>query len=445
MIASDELIERLADPKSGFSIAPIIDATNQIGEGSIDIRLGPDIIVSPRATGATVFDPTDSGTFKKDLERRQKYVRRGVGDPFLLQPGEFVIGRSLEYLTLPADISAEALGRSSWGRLGLVIATATLIQPGFNGTITLELANVGDTPIMLTVGLTIAQLTFERCEVEGGEVEEDEDVRQGGLTQGEVERLREWRRRHQKAKAEKGRYVGQIKPALSRLDRDPDLSWVTPIAFKYVLGVVGERYAGKATMIDFLIVRRHFRLYRLSQFIEAEAKRRGMDWSDRRVLHEVGDEMREERGKAVLAQMAFREIREDLLDPDGEHSATPVLIVGFRLPEEIEAWNGVEAFRPVVVESALGRRRERAFDGGWLSADALPDYPRNGSVGERDSWFEKTVDRVPGSIDRRPVIAAARETDGCIVLKNDDTRADLQRAVEQQLSELEQQWRSREY
>jgi len=126
--------------------------------------VGPDIIVSPRATGATVFDPTDSRTFKKDLERRQKYVRRGVGDPFLLQPGEFVIGRSLEYVTVPADVSGEALGRSSWGRLDSSSQRRRLIQPGFKRTITLELANVGDTPIMLTVGLTIAQLIFERCD-----------------------------------------------------------------------------------------------------------------------------------------------------------------------------------------------------------------------------------------------------------------------------------------
>jgi dCTP deaminase len=64
-------------------------------------------------------------------------------------------------VTLPKNLSAQASGRSSWGRLGLVIATATLIQPKFRGTITLELANIGTVPIVLYVGVRIAQITLE--------------------------------------------------------------------------------------------------------------------------------------------------------------------------------------------------------------------------------------------------------------------------------------------
>src|SRR3954453_15497787 len=119
----------LADPRSGLVVTPLIDHS-QIGEASVDIRLGPDIIVARRATGATAFDAADAPSFRDALRARQEYIRRGLGDSFHLQPGEFAIARSLEYIALPKDVSAEALGRSSWGRLGLTIATATMVNPG---------------------------------------------------------------------------------------------------------------------------------------------------------------------------------------------------------------------------------------------------------------------------------------------------------------------------
>lgn len=442
MISSDELIEKLADPKSQLSVTPLIDAAGQIGEGSIDIRLGPDIIVSPRATGATVFDPTDPATFRKNLDQRQEYVRRGIGDPFLLHPGEFVIGRSLEYVTLPADISAEALGRSSWGRLGLVIATATLIQPSFKGTVTLELANVGDTPIMLTVGLNIAQLVFQRC----ASADESESESESGLSEEQRERVKEWRRRHKKLNRDKGRYRLQIKPALSRLHKDDDLRWVTPMAIRYVLGVVGERYAGKSTMIDYLTTRHHFHLYRLTQFIQEEARRRGLDALDRRILRRVGDEMRKEHGPGILAQLAFKKIRSDFLDPDSSRRALPIVIEGFRVPKEIEVWQNIEAFRPVVVEAATSVRRRRAIKGRWLSEGQMADYPRSDSAGEQDAWFASNVDNQNDPHPRGSVIAAARSRGESIVIKNHFKAVkELQSELKDQLLELEKWWRTREY
>src|SRR5947208_2538114 len=110
MIGGRDLVSMLADPSSGLAVTPLLDADAQIGEAGIDIRLGPDIIVSRRAVGAAAFDASDADRFKESLRRRQEYVRRRLGDSFHLQPGEFVIARTLEYVTLPDDISAEALG-----------------------------------------------------------------------------------------------------------------------------------------------------------------------------------------------------------------------------------------------------------------------------------------------------------------------------------------------
>ena len=87
----------------------------------------------------------------------------GNGDPFVLHPGEFVLGSSYECVTLPDDISARLEGKSSLGRLGLMThSTAGFIDPGFSGHVTLELSNVATLPILLWPGMKIGQLCFFR-------------------------------------------------------------------------------------------------------------------------------------------------------------------------------------------------------------------------------------------------------------------------------------------
>lgn len=152
-----EWLQSATLPEDTFAVTPILDPA-QIGDGSIDVRLGPDFIVTKRATALPVFDPARVDDIAGRVRDYQEYVRRPLGSAFYLHPGEFAIARTLEYITLPDSLNAQVLGRSSWGRLGLVIATATVIQPKFKGTITLELANVGTVPIVLYVGVRIAQI-----------------------------------------------------------------------------------------------------------------------------------------------------------------------------------------------------------------------------------------------------------------------------------------------
>lgn len=85
-----------------------------------------------------------------------------VGDePFVLHPGEFVLGSTYEVVTLPNDIAARLEGKSSLGRLGLLThSTAGFIDPGFSGHVTLELANVATLPILLYPGMKIGQVCF---------------------------------------------------------------------------------------------------------------------------------------------------------------------------------------------------------------------------------------------------------------------------------------------
>jgi dCTP deaminase len=84
-------------------------------------------------------------------------------DPFILHPGEFVLGSTLERVALPDDLVARLDGKSSLGRLGLLIhSTAGYVDPGWEGTLTLELSNVANLPITLYHGMRIGQIGFER-------------------------------------------------------------------------------------------------------------------------------------------------------------------------------------------------------------------------------------------------------------------------------------------
>nr|WP_203591034.1 dCTP deaminase [Streptomyces sp. SID13031] len=103
------------------------------------------------------IDPAEE---QPDLTRE---VEPEPDEPFILHPGEFVLGSTFERVTLPDDIAARVEGKSSLGRLGLLThATAGFIDPGFSGHVTLELSNVATLPIKLWPGMKIGQLCFFR-------------------------------------------------------------------------------------------------------------------------------------------------------------------------------------------------------------------------------------------------------------------------------------------
>jgi dCTP deaminase len=86
-------------------------------------------------------------------------------EPFILHPGEFVLGQTLERVALPDDLVARLEGKSSLGRLGLLIhSTAGFVDPGFSGNITLELSNVANLPITIYHGMPIGQISFMRMD-----------------------------------------------------------------------------------------------------------------------------------------------------------------------------------------------------------------------------------------------------------------------------------------
>ena len=102
---------------------------------------------------------------KREMEDLTELVEFAGEEPFILHPGEFVLGSTLERITLPDDLVARLEGKSSLGRLGLLIhSTAGFIDPGWDGHVTLELSNVANLPITIYHGMPIGQMSFMRMD-----------------------------------------------------------------------------------------------------------------------------------------------------------------------------------------------------------------------------------------------------------------------------------------
>ncbi len=145
-------------PGRQMFITPLLNP-DQIREASVDLRLGHEFIVFNRSL-IDHIDPAASAEITKNIHRYQQRVRVRRREAFVLHPRQFVLGATLEYVVVPPSLQASVSGRSTWGRTGLVIATATTISPGYKGCITLELANEGLVPVVLRPGERIVQVTF---------------------------------------------------------------------------------------------------------------------------------------------------------------------------------------------------------------------------------------------------------------------------------------------
>ena len=150
-VLSDGTIARLVE-EGRIRIDPWEPALVQ--PASVDLRLGDTFRVfnNHRVTSIDLHEMPENLTDE---------VRIQGDDSFVIHPGEFCLGRTLEWVELPDDIVARIEGKSSLGRLGLIVhATAGFCDPGWKGTLTLELNNLTRVPIKLYPGLLIAQLSF---------------------------------------------------------------------------------------------------------------------------------------------------------------------------------------------------------------------------------------------------------------------------------------------
>jgi dCTP deaminase len=144
--------EELAAGRLG--IAPL-DA-DAIQPASVDLRLDRSFRVF-RSTARPFVDVREPVDDLTDL------VEIAEGEPFVIQPASFCLGSTVETITLPDDLVARVDGKSSLGRLGLLVhATAGYVDPGWSGRLTLELSNQSQMPIALYYGMRIAQISFLR-------------------------------------------------------------------------------------------------------------------------------------------------------------------------------------------------------------------------------------------------------------------------------------------
>ncbi|MCY4174861.1 MAG: dCTP deaminase [Acidimicrobiaceae bacterium] len=153
MILSDRSIR---DALSAGRI--VIDPLDEqaVQPSSVDLRLADSFRVFRNHTLSHI-------DVKQDLSGLTTLVDARSDDPFILHPGEFVLGATLERVTLADDLVARLEGKSSLGRLGLLIhSTAGFVDPGFDGQLTLELSNVASLPITLYPSMRIGQISFQQ-------------------------------------------------------------------------------------------------------------------------------------------------------------------------------------------------------------------------------------------------------------------------------------------
>ena len=150
-VLSDGTIRRLVEEQR-IRIEPWDPAMVQ--PASVDLKLGTSFRVfhNHRLPAIDLAEPPTGVT---------EHVQIDDSASFVIHPGEFVLGTTVEWVELPDDIVARIEGKSSLGRLGLIVhATAGFVDPGFSGTLTLEITNLTRVPIVLWPGKPIAQLSF---------------------------------------------------------------------------------------------------------------------------------------------------------------------------------------------------------------------------------------------------------------------------------------------
>ncbi|MBU2632733.1 dCTP deaminase [Patescibacteria group bacterium] len=162
MVLSDgDIKEALSNGQ--IKILPAPDFTSQLGSCSIDLRLGNSFRVFEHSKHS-VIDPFNKKT--KETEFTQEITVKD-NEQFFMQPGDFVLAVTKEKVTISPKLLGRLEGRSSLGRLGIVVhSTASIFDPGWDGHPVLELGNLGRLPVALYPGMRICAMTFEELKSE---------------------------------------------------------------------------------------------------------------------------------------------------------------------------------------------------------------------------------------------------------------------------------------
>jgi len=168
ILRADKIAQQLDKPDNPqdplvIRPTPNLAELDQSGAASVDMRLGCwfQAFRNSRCSHLDVYGDPSLAPSESQLTK-QHFVP--FGERFILHPRAFVLAVTLEWIRLPSNMAGYVVGRPSWGRHGLIIATATGVHPGFTGCLTLELTNVGEIPITIKPGTTICQLFLHLVE-----------------------------------------------------------------------------------------------------------------------------------------------------------------------------------------------------------------------------------------------------------------------------------------
>ncbi len=152
MFLSDRTIKELIESKR-LIVEPF--SPEDVQPASVDLHLSGEILVFKNSVAPYI-------DLRREVPNLMEKVHAPEGEPFILHPGEFVLGGTVERVAIPDDIVGHIDGKSSLGRIGLMIhSTAGFIDPGWDGRLTLELANVSRLPITLYKGMRVCQVSFQ--------------------------------------------------------------------------------------------------------------------------------------------------------------------------------------------------------------------------------------------------------------------------------------------
>jgi dCTP deaminase len=189
ILKADRIADLLANPtkvSDPLVITPQPDLIQlrDSGSGAVDLRLGTWLVTLRESRSAVLDVSVQTDTPGENRLTRRYYVPFRGG--FILHPRCFVLGVTLEWIRLPRTLAGYATGKSSWGRRGLVIATAVGVHPGFSGCLTLEITNLGEVPIKLIPGMQICQLFLHNVDSDSEQIDKSSFVGKRRPTLGSI-------------------------------------------------------------------------------------------------------------------------------------------------------------------------------------------------------------------------------------------------------------------
>lgn len=191
LVPRAELLARLNSGKEDQVFVDPLLSQEQVGEISLDLRLGYDFMVSVQTRKPSITLLKNDSFRDPSLFFQES--RRDIGEAFVLYPSQAVLATTLEYVGLPSDLYADVVSRSSYNRLGITLHS--MFQPRFRGCLSLELFNHSNSPVELVVGSRVVQARFHKVGVESGYL----------------------------GAGDPRKYVGHVRPVTSRAAEDKDL------------------------------------------------------------------------------------------------------------------------------------------------------------------------------------------------------------------------------